>query len=185
MEGNGPGYYRPPSLISLWTSAPFLHNNSVGPLLSETSVEARMTAFDAGIEQMLLLHPRSNVIWRTTEKSYISIPLDYIPRVLRDVIKVSDPESVDANGNLRIGPIPKGTPINLLSNLNLEGDPGKTGDAILQIVLALAEIRHLEHERRTGHGAADEGRAGVDGGEQVARLRRRQGPHVRYEAAGS
>jgi hypothetical protein len=141
IEGNGPGYYRPPSLISLWTSAPFLHNNSVGPLLAETTVKARVDAFNAGIRQMLLLDPRSNVIWRTTDKSYINIPLDYIPRLLRDVIKDTDPGSIDANGNLRLGPIPKGTPVNLISNLNLEGDPLVTGKAILSIVKALADIR--------------------------------------------
>jgi hypothetical protein len=31
MKGSGRGYYRPPTLLSLWTQAPFLHNNAVGP----------------------------------------------------------------------------------------------------------------------------------------------------------
>ena len=52
-EPNGPGYYRPPSLISLWTSAPFLHNNTVGDDPDGVSVEARMKAFQDGIEKML------------------------------------------------------------------------------------------------------------------------------------
>ena len=139
MEGNGPGYYRPPSLISLWSSAPFLHNNTVGEDFGDPSVDGRMRAFNDGIDRMLLRKPRVNKIWRTTATSYINIPLAYLPPLLRDAIK--DPKFLDGNGNLRLGPIPKGTPINLLSNLNLEGNPLKTGKAVLSIVAALADIK--------------------------------------------
>jgi hypothetical protein len=31
MKGSGRGYYRPPTLLSLWTQAPFMHNNAIGP----------------------------------------------------------------------------------------------------------------------------------------------------------
>jgi mono/diheme cytochrome c family protein len=31
MKGGGRGYYRPPSLLSLWAYAPFMHNNGIGP----------------------------------------------------------------------------------------------------------------------------------------------------------
>ncbi len=31
MKGSGRGYYRPPTLLSLWTQAPFMHNNAMGP----------------------------------------------------------------------------------------------------------------------------------------------------------
>ncbi len=31
MPGGGRGYTRPASLVSLWSTAPFLQNNSVGP----------------------------------------------------------------------------------------------------------------------------------------------------------
>src|SRR6185503_9849430 len=33
MKGSGRGYYRPPSLLSVWAHAPFMHNNAVGPEL--------------------------------------------------------------------------------------------------------------------------------------------------------
>ncbi|HSY51009.1 MAG TPA: hypothetical protein VLC46_19550 [Thermoanaerobaculia bacterium] len=141
LPGNGPGYYRPPSLISLWSSAPYLHNNTVGEDFGDPSVDGRMRAFQDGIERMLLLKPRVNKIWRTTATSYINIPLPYLPRLVTDAIKIKDPKAIDANGNLRLGPIPKGTPVNLISNLNLEGDPLKTGKAILSIVAALADIK--------------------------------------------
>ena len=44
---------RPPSLISLWSTAPFLLNNSVGKFRWEASVEARMDSFNDAIQQML------------------------------------------------------------------------------------------------------------------------------------
>src|SRR5262249_43927270 len=31
MKGGGRGYYRPASLLSVWTTAPFLHNDAIGP----------------------------------------------------------------------------------------------------------------------------------------------------------
>jgi hypothetical protein len=31
MKGGGRGYYRPPSLLSLWAYAPFMLNNAIGP----------------------------------------------------------------------------------------------------------------------------------------------------------
>jgi hypothetical protein len=56
MPGGGRGYTRPASLISLWSTAPFLLNNSVGPFMWEPSVDKRMESLQASIEQMLLLH---------------------------------------------------------------------------------------------------------------------------------
>jgi hypothetical protein len=146
MQGNGPGYYRPPSLISLWTSAPFLHNNTVGPELSGTSVKDRMAAFDAGIKRMLLYKTsRENVIWRTTAPSYINIPGPYLqslPSLVVKAMKDIDPKAFDAAGNLRLGPVPKGTPVNLLSNLDLENPrPLLTVKAMGSITLALLDIR--------------------------------------------
>ena len=32
-KGGGRGYYRPPSLLSVWAHAPFMHNNAIGPEL--------------------------------------------------------------------------------------------------------------------------------------------------------
>ncbi len=45
MPAGGRGYTRPPSLVSLWSTAPFLLNNSVGHFESSPSVEARMRSF--------------------------------------------------------------------------------------------------------------------------------------------
>jgi hypothetical protein len=115
----GPGYYRPPSLISLWTSAPYLHNNAVGDDFGDPSVDGRMRAFKDGIEKMLLIQPRHGTIWKTSKPSYINVPLPYLPKVFQDLLKLH-PELIDSNQNVRIGPIPADTPINLISNTNLE-----------------------------------------------------------------
>lgn len=53
MPDGGRGYIRPPSLISLWSSAPFLLNNTLGKFYPSGSVADRLKSFDSGIEQLL------------------------------------------------------------------------------------------------------------------------------------
>ncbi|MEK6374949.1 MAG: hypothetical protein AABO58_19915 [Acidobacteriota bacterium] len=128
-EPNGPGYYRPPSLISIWSSAPFLHNNTVGVdpqalTPGDVSVDARVTAFQDGIEKMLWIKSRGKLIWTTSQRSYINVPLAYLPDEIQKGIKLAAIRHRDLidqkTQSVKIGPIPKGTPINLLSNTNLD-----------------------------------------------------------------
>lgn len=63
----GPGYYRPATLISLWATGPYLHNNALGPFfneqrpanqdpatfVNETSVQRRLEVFEDGIAKLL------------------------------------------------------------------------------------------------------------------------------------
>ena len=49
----GPGYYRVPSLISAWATAPFLHNNALGDFNNDPSVKGRLEAFDDAIRKLL------------------------------------------------------------------------------------------------------------------------------------
>jgi hypothetical protein len=53
MPAGGRGYTRPASLISIWSSAPFLQNNRLGSFYWSGSVEDRMRSFDDSIEQLL------------------------------------------------------------------------------------------------------------------------------------
>ena len=54
MPAGGRGYTRVPSLIALWSTAPYLLNNSVGPFDQNPSVDARMRASSRHrFEQML------------------------------------------------------------------------------------------------------------------------------------
>ncbi len=93
----GTGYYRTPSLISLWSSAPFFHNNSLGKYNADPSVAGRMAAFDDATEKLLWPEKREPKIFRTDRDAHLEI------------------------GALKAD-VPKGTPIKLLANL----DPRET-----------------------------------------------------------
>ncbi len=131
MPAGGRGYTRVPSLVSLWSTAPYLLNNSVGHFEESPSVDARMRAFQDAIQQMLWPEKRQHdsllgakvpgTIDRTTATSYITIPAGYIPDILRKLLPAhpSGTGSDDDGPGLRIGPIPAGVPVDLLANVNM------------------------------------------------------------------
>jgi len=129
MPAGGRGYTRVPSLISLWSTAPFLLNNSVGKFDPSPSVEARMGVFQDSITKMLWPDKRDKdpvfgakipgLIDRTTATSWIRIPTGYLP----DVIKASRQAlnwlvPVFDQKGIELGPIPEGTPVDLLASLD-------------------------------------------------------------------
>jgi hypothetical protein len=142
VPGGGNGYYRTASLISLWSSAPLLHNNTLGVFTGDPSVKGRMTAFNDAIEKLLWPEKRlgTNCIWRTTKECKLQLQSAVIPEPLRTLLK----PHLDPDGYLRIGPIPEGTPINLLANIDPEADPAKLLELCLKIKKVLLEI-HLKH----------------------------------------
>ncbi len=137
LPGSGRGYTRPASLISVWSTAPFLLNNSVGKFSWDPSVESRMASFNDAIQKLLWPEKREKdpilgdkvpgYIYRTTATSYIKVPAGYLPSGLEKLLGWGNlfhqlfPWLV-SEGMVKIGPIPKGTPVNLLANLNLEAD---------------------------------------------------------------
>ncbi len=131
LPAGGRGYTRPPSLISLWSTAPFLLNNTVGPFNEDPSIAARMQVFQKSIEQMLWPEKRTpddvlgdkgvGLIQRTTATSWVKVPAGFLPGVvtsLRGPLNWLLPGAFDDDGNLRLGPIPKGTPVDLLGNFD-------------------------------------------------------------------
>lgn len=58
--GGGRGYYRPASHISLWATAPFLHNNTLGIFREDPSVAGRLVQFSDSIRRMLWSSRRSD-----------------------------------------------------------------------------------------------------------------------------
>lgn len=58
-DAGGPGYYRPATLVSVWATAPLLHNNALGSYIPDSdetrrvSVEGRLAMFDDAIEKLL------------------------------------------------------------------------------------------------------------------------------------
>jgi len=135
IPGGGRGYTRPASLISLWSTSPFLLNNAVGKFYGEATVDARMASFNDSIQKMLWPEKRKKdavlgdkvpgYIQRTTSKSYLRIPARYLPDPLDTVVGMSRflPKlapwlfSEREWGVLELGPIPKGTPVSLLASL--------------------------------------------------------------------
>jgi hypothetical protein len=125
VPGGGRGFTRPASLVSLWSTAPYLQNNSVGPFDPSPSVDARLSRFERGMEEMLWPEkrrrdamftnpndPGGGVIDRSDSESSLTVPRGYVPPVLRPLI---------SDDGIEIGPIPKGFPVSLLANADLMG----------------------------------------------------------------
>lgn len=224
--GGGPGFYRPPSLVSIWATAPFLHNNSLGLFNNDPSVRGRMDAFNDAIHKLLWIEQRKQntnyasaaqlekdhgLIWRTPTDTYLIIPGKHVPAFARRLPRLSKLDGVARHfeklggwkaapaatllvlafvilvlsngahraarwqrvagyallglalvtgflayflagglGDLRLGPIPAGTPVDLLANLNPDASPDQLKKSVQQVVSGLTEIqtRHLEGETK-------------------------------------
>lgn len=163
MPAGGRGYTRPPSLVSLWSTAPFLLNNSVGKFNYEPSVQARLDSFQNSIEQMLWPEKRDKdeelgdripgKMDRTTQTSYLRVSYGYLPDALQQLRGFARffPWLIDdKNKMVQIGPIPKGTPVGLLTNLKLlseSADPAERlqhDKKLLDLVLKIsADLQKL------------------------------------------
>lgn len=136
MPEGGRGYIRTPSLVALWSSAPYLHNNTVGVFNGDPSTAGRMAAFEDGIARMLWperrgagncvagaaaggaradRQPFCPPVFETTRESWLTLHETFVPEILRPFLAKEL-----ADGELRIGPIPEATPVYLLANLDLE-----------------------------------------------------------------
>jgi hypothetical protein len=155
LPGGGRGFTRPASLVSLWSTAPFLLNNSLGDFNASGSVADRMASFDNAIEQLLWPERRQGaftVVTRsgrthpghidlTSEQTYLRVAKGYLPEFLsglEDILTRLLPW-LFRDGGVEIGPIPTGTPINLLANIDMEQRP-KVLALLLQIKKALKAL---------------------------------------------
>jgi hypothetical protein len=136
MPAGGRGYIRVPSLISVGSTAPYLLNNTLGDFYWSGSVPDRMKSFDSGIHQLLWPERRKGsrrymtasgksvpgVIDVTSTTSYLRVPKGYLPDFLQPLVgPLSDVQPwLFTEGGIEIGPIPTGTPVNLISNIDLE-----------------------------------------------------------------
>ena len=139
-----PGYYRTASLVSVWSSAPLLHNNMLGKFNGDPSVAGRMDAFNDAIEKLLWPEKRLNKdsIWRTQNDCSLHLRKEFVPRTLRGL--------ADRDGYIKVGMIPKGTPINLVANLEPDF---RHLDVFLKIANKLIKIKTTDVSRDE---AADE-----------------------------
>ena len=213
--GGGPGFYRPATLISVWATAPLLHNNSLGLFNNDPSVRGRLAAFNNAIHMLLTAEDRRfntnytsaaqwkkdhGLIWRTPSDTYLILPAKHVPAFAR---RVPWPHSLDRLarwleelgrwkllpsaalllaafvllwkskgkrsfwqriggytamlaaillgfltsflagrlGDVQIGPIPAGTPVNLLANINPDASRKELKAALHATVNGLTEIQ--------------------------------------------
>ena len=172
MPAGGRGYTRPPSLISLWSSAPFLLNNSLGRLNPKAAndeynpsptVDNRMAAFQDAIAKLLWPERREkdpvignlvggqlagSEIARTTARSYIRVAPGYVPDNLKGLTGIGGRllPSVFNNGGIEIGPIPAGTPVDLLANMDLLADDADLAGKIDHDAKLLQLLLRLQHD---------------------------------------
>ena len=148
MPAGGRGYIRPASLVSAWSTAPFLLNNTLGDFHWSGSVDDRMKSFDSGIRQLLWPEQRKGdraymtasgkpvpgVVDVTSSQTYLRVPKGYLPDFLQPLVKPLDTLGSPLFGEdgVEIGPIPTGTPINLVANMDLD-QHGKALKVLLKI----------------------------------------------------
>ena len=169
MPAGGRGYTRPASLISVWSTAPFFLNNSLGKFNSSPSVEARMQSFDDAIEKLLWPEKREQdsvlgdkvpgVIDRTTTQTYLRVPSGYLPEFLQGMTSIQQRllPAIFGEGGIEIGPIPKGTPINLLANLNVRSESTDLLERIEHDKNVLELLLKLKHDlKKLPKDASDE-----------------------------
>lgn len=97
LEGGGRGYYRTPSLIAMWATAPYLHNNALGDFVKDPSVAGRMAAFNDAIEKLLWPERRLGV---------------------QSIIVTSVPSELKITGRDKPVQIPAGTPVDLIARVD-------------------------------------------------------------------
>ena len=106
-------FYRTPTLVSIWATAPYLNNNSVGIYTGDPSIAGRMAAYEDGMTKLLWPETRlgTKSILVTTEDS--TLP-DLFPMLKKLLPEFADLPDLD----LDLLRVPKGTPINLLMNVH-------------------------------------------------------------------
>src|SRR5207245_11270723 len=108
-----PGYYRTPSLVSVWSSAPLFHNNMLGKFTGDPSVAGRMDAFNDAVEKLLWPEKRLNKdsIWRTQNDCSLHLRKLFVPTPLHALRALADRE-----GYINVGMMPNGTPVSQVAN---------------------------------------------------------------------
>ncbi len=134
LPSGGPGYYRVPSLLGLWARAPLLHNSALGDATGDPSTAGRLRAYDDAMHKLLWPETRTphGLIRRTTAESYLEVSAATLPWELRWVAK---------DGVLRIGPIPAGTPVDLIASADFELKFDRLAPKKLALLLRMQSMR--------------------------------------------
>ena len=199
MPADGRGYTRPASLISLWSTAPYLLNNSVGTFNPDPSVEGRLASFDDSIRQMLwperrqkdsLVPSLPGYIQRTTARSSLSLPVGYLPDKLQQLIGWKRYLPYDgahrhrgrADSGRHAGRPARQPGADLRGSIaagahRLSGQADRRPDQ----AAGRSEVGAGGGHRRAGTRGVPRRRPAADGDQQVPRLRRQSRPLLRHE----
>lgn len=117
-----------------------------------------MHSFEIGMEQMLWPEKRDKdkvfgdkipgVIDRTTSTSWLSVPVGYLPEAFatfRTPLSRLLPGIFTQEGSIRLGPIPEGTPVDLIGNLDVlsdSTDPAERVAHAAKVAELLAQLKH-------------------------------------------
>jgi mono/diheme cytochrome c family protein len=99
-------YYRTPTLASIWSTAPYFHNNALGLYNSDPSVKGRMEAYQDGMTKLLWPEKRLGVGSIKMTTTVTTLP-DALPG-----FKAKHPYFDEMK--LKLLELPAGTPVNLL-----------------------------------------------------------------------
>ncbi|SIO58994.1 hypothetical protein SAMN05444166_5888 [Singulisphaera sp. GP187] len=147
-------FYRTPPLVSVWATAPYLHNNSVGSYNGDPSVAGRMAAYEDGMAKLLWPERRLGVrsMLVTTQDSKLP---DFLPMLMKVMSEFSDLSGLD----LDLVNVPNWTPVNLIMRLHakdvtsvlqdyvdgiLQGEPGEKFAELRSKNQALGQQRLME-----------------------------------------
>lgn len=157
--GGGRGYQRVPSLVAVWSTAPFLHNNDLGQFTGDPSTAGRMAAFDDAVRKLLWPERRPNTVPRTSRESHLKVEPASLPGPVRAALPLRYLAGlgflVNDEGQVQIGPFPgpsdvgQGTPIGLFGNLNLsrtDADFGLFG-LLGTVGRATKDFKRIEREQ--------------------------------------
>jgi len=103
-------FYRTPTLVSIWATAPYFHNNSLGSYNADPSVKGRMAAYEDAMEKLLWPEKRLGVGSIKVTSVETSLP-DLFPGIESHLSFFNDLD-------LKLLMLPKGTPVNLLMSVN-------------------------------------------------------------------
>ncbi|MBI3864958.1 MAG: hypothetical protein HY290_24045 [Planctomycetia bacterium] len=167
----GRGYYRPATHVSLWSTAPFLHNNSMGLYLDDPSVKGRLVQFLDSIRRMLWFDRRASksLVLSQTELAWLKdettadTPASFDPNMVvtrPGDLRATDPRIAGADPGF-VYRVPHETyfeiPVAYTRRL-IEGVAGSLGTSILELwgwivaVVALLVLAWLNRARYVGIG---------------------------------
>ncbi len=115
LKGGGRGYYRTPTLISMWATAPYLHNNALGAYIKDPSVRGRLLAYQDAAEKLL---------WPERRLGVQSIGVTSIDTELR---------IPDRDRPLKV---PAGTPVDLIARVDPREIPAIARNRVILNVLS-------------------------------------------------